>query len=301
MTLDLNAMATFAAVVDRGGFTAAARELGVSKSVVSKQVSALEARLGTRLLNRTTRRLSPTEAGIAFYERAARIVAEAEAAEHAVNDLADAPRGRLRVSAPMSFGIRQLGPALAAFGRDHPDVRVELALTDRFVDLVDEGFDVAVRIGTLKSSSLIARRLCPVELVLCAAPAYLAAAPRIEAPGDLVAHTCLVDTLRERPNVWQFTGPDGAAHTVSVEAAATANNGDVLARMAAAGGGVAYLPDFIVADLVAAGRLTRLLPDYRRTGAAVHIVYPAVRHLPAKVRVFVDGMVREFQRGNGAA
>lgn len=299
MALDLNAMATFAAVVDRGGFTAAARSLGISKSAVSKQISGLEARLGTRLLNRTTRRLSPTEAGLAFYERAARIVAEAEAGEHAVNDLAGAPRGRLRVSAPMSFGIRKLAPALGAFASDYPDVQVDLSLNDRFIDLVDEGFDIAVRIGMLKNSSLIARKLCPMEMIACAAPSYLAAAAPISVPADISRHRCLVYTLTDRPSEWRLTGPDGQGHSVTVSPAMQANNGDVLAAMAAAGGGLAFLPDFIVDEMIADGRLRRVLGDHQGTAGAVHLVYPAMQHLATKVRAFVDVMVREFPRPNG--
>lgn len=295
VALDLNAMAVFAAVVDTGGFTAAAGRLGVSKSVVSKQVSALEERLGTRLLNRTTRRLSPTEAGLAFYERTSRMVAEAEAAELAVNDLARVPRGRLRVNAPMSFGIRRLGPALEAFARTYPEVEIDISLNDRIIDLVEEGFDVAVRIGILKSSSLIARKLCPVEMLLCAAPSYLADAPALKVPEHLKRHRCLVYTLRDRANDWRLAGPNGETRTVTVDPVVTANNGDVLAQMAEAGGGVVCLPDFIVSDAVTAGRLQVVLPDHVCGQAAVHAVYPAVRHLAAKVRVFVDFLAAEFQ------
>ena len=295
MALDLNGFSIFAAVVDAGGFTAAARRLRVSKSAVSRQVSALEEQLGTRLLNRTTRRLSPTEAGLAIYERASRIVAEAEAAELTVNDLARAPRGRLRLNAPMSFGHRRLGPALAAFAAAYPDIGIEISINDRVVDLVEEGFDVAVRIGTLESSSLIARKLCPVGVVIAASPAYLKTAPPLDVPADLGNHRCLVYELRRRPTEWVFRDAAGVAVTVNVDPAVLANNGEILASMAAAGAGVIYLPDFVVDEALASGHLRRVLHGFRGDEIGVHAVYPAVRHLATKVRVFVDFLADWFQ------
>lgn len=295
MALDLNAMLVFSAVVDAGGFTAAARQLGVSKSAVSKQVSALEEQLGSRLLNRTTRRLSPTESGLALYERATRISAEAEAAEMAVNDLAHAPRGLLRLNAPMSFGQKRLGLAIAAFMQAYPDIRIDVTLNDRLVDLVEEGFDLAIRIGSLESSSLIARKLCPVEVKICAAPGYLETAPTINRPADLVTHRCLIYSLRDRPADWKFKSEGGTTQTITVDPVLVANNGDFLQAVAEGGGGVAYLPDFVANDAIADGRLIELFPGTEGQSLAAYAVYPAVRHLAAKVRIFVDFLADWFQ------
>lgn len=297
MSFDLNGLGVFTAVVDAGGFTAAARQLGVSKSWVSKQVSGLEAELGSRLLNRTTRKLSPTEAGLAFYDYATRIVGEAEAAERAVNDLAHAPRGRLRINAPMSFGCKCLGPAMAAFRAKYPDIDIDISLNDRLVDLVDEGFDVAIRIGKLESSSLIARRLCDVKLVLCASPDYLKTAPPLAVPEDVKRHECLVYSLSEKPADWTLMGKNGISSTVSVTPHVIANNGDILADMAIAGAGVTYVPDFVTWEMLQKGELVQALPNCPDAELTAYAVYPAVRHLAAKVRVFVDFLAEWFPRG----
>ena len=291
---DLSAMAVFARVVEMESFTRAAEELRLSKSAVSKQVSRLEDRLGVRLLNRTTRRLSLTEAGAAFYEGCRKTLSEAEAAEQAVTHLAMTPRGVLKVNVPMSFGFLHVGPALPDFLGRCPELELDLDLNDRRVDLVEEGYDVAVRIGLLADSSLVARRLAPSRLLLCAAPGYLAAHGRPAAPEDLAGHDCLVYSYRSAGSQWHFRGPDGLRR-VKVAGRLRVNNGDTLLAAALGGLGIALLPSFIAGDDLRAGRLERVLPGWREAEEpSVHAVYPASRNLSPKVRVFVDFLAARF-------
>jgi DNA-binding transcriptional LysR family regulator len=291
----LAAMAVFARVVEEESFTAAAGELGLSKSAVSKQVGRLEDRLGVRLLNRTTRRISLTEAGAAFYERCRRMVAEAEAAEDAVMHLASAPRGLLRINAPMSFGLQHVVPALPLFLDSYPELHVDLVLNDRYVDLVEEGFDMGVRIGRLADSSLIARRLASSRRLVVAAPRYLERQGWPRTPRDLRDHDCLIYAYQaERAGQWRFRGDDLPVH-VEVAGRLRANNGDALREAAVAGLGIALMPTFIAGDDLRAGRLVHLLPGWREEGEGdVYAVYPASRNLSPKVRVFVDFLAGRF-------
>ena len=288
----LLAMEAFVRAADGRSFSQAARQMRLSKSVVSRQIAALEAALGARLLQRTTRTLTLTEAGRLYLERARRVLAEVEDAERSVGQLSDAPRGQLRVSAPMSFGFLHLAAAIPAFLARHPDVTIDMSLTDRFVDLVEEGFDVAVRIGRLRDSSLIARRLAPSRLVVCGSPDYLArrGVPRV--PADLAAHECLHNTNIE--GQWAFATPDGGVQMVDVAGRLSANNGDALQAAAREGAGLVYLPSFIVGGDVQAGRLVSVLDEFTTTGATVNAVYPHARHLSPKVRVFVDFLAERF-------
>ena len=291
---DLGAMAVFARVVETESFTRAAAELSLSKSAVSKQVSRLEDRLGVRLLNRTTRRLSLTEAGAAYFEGCQKTLAEADAAEQAVSRLAEAPRGVLRVNAPMSFGVLHIGPALPAFLSACPELTLDLALNDRWVDLVEEGYDIAIRIGVLSDSSLVARRLAPSRLILCATPEYLASHGRPAAPEDLARHDCLTYSYRTAGRDWQFHGPEGLRR-VRVSGRLGANNGDILLSAATSSLGVALLPSFIVGDHLRSGRLERVMPAWRLAEEpSVHAVYPAGRNLSLKVRVFIDFLAARF-------
>lgn len=290
---DLSAILAFVEVVEGGSFSAAARRLGLTRSAVSRQVAGLEDRLGARLLNRTTRRLSVTEAGAVYHQRCVRILAEAAAAERAVADLDDAPRGLLRVNAPMSFGLGHLGPAVAEFLVRHPAIRVDLTLDDRVVDLVGEGFDLAVRIAELPPSTLIARRLAVNRRVLCAAPSYLARAGRPRHPQQLAEHACLAYAYLATGNDWSFRGPDGAV-SVRVDAAHSANNGDALRHLALAGLGILLSPTFIVGDDLRQGRLVSLLDDWVDADTGVYAVYPHGRHLSPKVRAFVDFLAERF-------
>lgn len=289
-------VAVFVRVVERGSFTLAASELELSRAAVSKYVSRLEERLGARLLHRTTRRLSLTEAGAALFEASRGALERIEEAEAAVAQLQSEPRGRLKVSAPMSFGILHLGPALAQFAREHPRVTLDVRLDDRFVNLVEEGVDVAVRIGALGDSSLVARRLAATTMVACASPAYLAERGEPEAPEDLVAHECLLYAYLATANVWRFTAPDGREVSVAVGGSLRINNGIALAEAAVAGRGILLSPSFYVAPMLRDGRLRRVLARYGVPPLGIHAVYPQRSQVPPKVRAFVDFLAKRFGR-----
>jgi DNA-binding transcriptional LysR family regulator len=289
----LSRMAVFAKVVDAGSFSAAAQELGVSKSAVSKQVAKLEDYLGARLLNRTTRRLSLTEVGQAFYERCTRIVAEAEEAELAVTRLSDAPRGVLRVTVPVSFGLGHVGPAIGDFMTQFPELTVEMTLTDRKVDLIEEGLDVAVRVGEMPDSSLIARKVASTRRIVCAAPGYWRKYGKPSHPGELKQHHCLLYAYNQPPDEWSFAGPRGRI-AVRVRGRMKANNGEILRDAATAGVGVIFSPTFIVGDSVKRGVLEPALTDFEEAPMGIHAVYPHNRHLSAKVRAFVGFLAERF-------
>jgi DNA-binding transcriptional LysR family regulator len=294
MAIDkLTGMAVFARVVEAQSFTAAATQLGMSRSAVSKTIAALEDRLGARLLHRTTRRLAQTEVGQAFYERCARIVAEAEEAELAVSHLQTTPRGTLRISAPVSFGILHLAPALPDFLKRYRELRVDIGLADRMVDLIEEGYDVALRIGALPDSSLVARLIGDNHMVLCAAPAYWQRRSRPVEPRDLTQHDCLTYAYQHNPNEWPFVGPDGR-FTVRVGGPLGSNNGDLSLDAALAGVGVVLLPCFLCGAHLASGRLEPALSNWMPPPTGIHAVYPHGRHLSAKVRAFVDFLVERF-------
>jgi DNA-binding transcriptional LysR family regulator len=290
----LSSMQLFVKVVESQGFTNAARELALPKSTVSRQISALEARLGVRLLERTTRSLRPTEAGRAFYERCTRIVADVADAEDAVMRSQSEPQGTLRVSAPVSLGVRALGPMVGRWLARNPRVRLELSLSDRRVDLVDDGFDVAIRVGVLEVSSLVARKLAPAPMVLAASPAYFGRHGVPQRPDDLRVHSCLQYEYA-RTSGWRFTD-DGHDVIVPVAGPLVANNGDLLRDAAVAGLGITMAPAFILAPELSAGRLVPALERHVPAGGGVFAVYPESRYLPAKVRSFVDGMAAEFER-----
>ena len=290
MSLDhLAAMAIFAKVVETKSFTAAARELGLSKSAVSKQVSALEDRLGARLLNRTTRRLALTEVGAAFYDRCSRIVAEADEAELAVTHMTAEPRGELRVNIPFSFGQRHVAPLLCEFMRTYPEVSIDVTLEDRYVDLIADGYDLAIRVGNLTDSSLIARKLASTRPLVVASPDYWAQHGKPLHPRELADHQCLIYTYQRMGNVWQF-----GEETVRVNGRMHANNGDVLRMAAVDGHGVAVTPDFIIWQDVREGRLEVALEDYELPPFGIYAVYPHSRHLSPKVRAFVDFLVGKY-------
>lgn len=289
----LDDMLAFIKVVDTRSFTAAAERLNLSKSVVSRRIAELENRLGARLLNRTTRKLSLTEVGQAYYERCTRILNDLEEAEQAVADLHSAPRGRLRVNAPMSFGILHLAPAVAEFLERYPSIEIEMDLNDRYVDLIDEGYDLAVRIGRLRDSSLIAKRLAPARAVVCASPAYLEKHGTPATPEELTNHNCLIYTNVPAAEQWQFRVGDDV-RTVRVSGSMRANNGDLLRAAAVAGVGVVVLPTFLVGDELSSGALKCLLLDCYAVESNVYAVYPQNRHLSPKVRVFVDFLAERF-------
>jgi len=288
---NLNAFSIFVRVVETGGFSAAARDLSISKSAVSKQIARLEDRLGVRLLNRTTRKLSPTEAGIAFYERAATIVGSIEEAERAVTALHATPQGTLRINAPMSFGIRHVSPALPDFLATYPDITIDLTLNDRIVDLVDEGYDLAIRIGRMKDSSLIAKRLAPLRPIVCATPEYWRAYGKPSHPEQLKEHNCLMFSYLSTGSDWYFWD-QGKRLPVSVSGNLHVNNGDALRTAALAGLGVILSPSFIIDEELRAGAFEPALQAFMNTGGGIYIVYPHNRHLSAKVRAYVDFMAK---------
>ncbi|MBN8482558.1 MAG: LysR family transcriptional regulator [Xanthomonadales bacterium] len=289
----LQAMQLFVRVVDAGSFTAGAEQMGISRALASKQIQALEDTLGVRLLNRTTRRISLTDPGKNYYARAYDILnslaeAEAEAAELQIE-----PRGRMRVSVPISFALRHLAPALAEFQRRFPRVELELGLNDRLVDLVDEGFDMAIRISRLADSSLVARRIAPASLVLVASPAYLERAGTPRHPHDLAAHNALIYTLAPKPDEWVFTR-DGDTVPVRIAGNLYVNNGDYVLAAALADSGIGLLPTFIAFDALQDGRLVPLLGDWQVPPIGIHAVYPQTRALPAKTRALIDFLVERF-------
>ncbi len=295
----LTDIAVFVRVVERGSFTRAADELQLSRAVVSKYLSRLEERLGARLLNRTTRRLSLTEAGAALFEASRGAIERIVEAEDTVARFQKAPRGRLGVSAPMGFGILHLGAAVADFLKVHPEVTLDLRLDDRFVNLVEERVDLAIRIGRLTDSSLVARKLSSACSVVCASPAYLAENGEPEVPEDLATHNCLQYAYLSSANVWRFTGPDGRDIPVAVTGNVRANNGLFEREAAIAGLGILMTPSFYVSDAVRAGRLRRILPRYRLPDLGIHAVYPQREHVPPKVRAFVDFLAERFGRKPG--
>ena len=289
-----NALATFAKVVEQGSFARAADRLSVSTSAVSRQVAELEAHLDVRLLNRTTRRLSLTEAGQAFYERCVQLLADLEETESSVRSTAVEPKGTLRVTCGVTFGERYLAPAIAEFAGLHPQVSFDVDLSDRVVDLVEEGFDLAIRIGPVGNQALVSRRIGSTQFVCCASPAYLARHPAPVTPADLEQHACLGYTYAATTSAWTFESRDSTRHTPRILPRHKLNNGRMLAELAAAGLGIVLEPDFIVAPEVRSGRLQRLLTDYQPPRSPIAAVYPSRRHLSAKVRSFVDFLAARF-------
>jgi len=289
----LGAMQVFVRTVELGSMSAAAVELDLSSQLAGRHVRALEEALGVKLLNRTTRRQSLTDGGRLFYERAKNILAEMEAAQTQIDESRALPRGRLRISAPITFGSKALAPQLAAFMNQFPDVTVELSLTNRTVDLVDEGFDVAFRTGELPDSGLIARPLAPHRLVLCASPAYLKARGQPRTPEDLRKHECLVFAHTSLRTQWSFEGPDGAAR-VPIKGRFSTDSGEALRAAAVAGVGIILQPTELLAEDIQAGLLTRLLKKFEPTPRPLHVLYAPDRRMTPKLRAFLDFAASAF-------
>ncbi len=295
------AMQAFARVVEAGSFARAAERMGMSTSACSRHVADLEAHLDTRLLNRTTRSLSLTESGRAFHERCVQVLSDLEDAEAVAHAGRARARGNLRVSSAVNFGLHHIAPLIAPFQQLHPDVRLDISLSDRMVDLVEDGFDMALRIGESRATSLIARKLGETCLVTCASPGYLKRHGRPVTPRQLAEHNCLLYEYLPNRSEWRFVDHAGGEERVRVSGSVQTNNGDMLARAAAEGLGICCEPDFIVAADIAAGRLVPILAEFRPPAAPIHAVYPSRRHLSAKVRAFVDFLAGEFaQRRIGA-
>jgi len=295
----LTGMRLFAEVVEAGSFSEAGRRLGLAASSVSRQVNGLEDALSARLLNRSTRSLSLTHAGEIYYERVRRILSEVHETNAAVAQLEATPSGLLRLNAPVVFGRRHIAPHIAEFCARYPDVSIDLTLTDHFVDVIESGADVVVRVGDLTDSSLIARRLAPNRRVLVAAPKYLETNGEPETPEDLARHRCLVYKLNVSLAEWHIRDEAGEVYRVKVSGPLTANNAEALHAAALDGLGIALLPTWTVGGDVRAGRLRRLLPGFEADlvsqETAIHAIYPHARHLSAKVRAFVDFLVEKYR------
>jgi len=285
----------FIAVMETGSFVGAAERLGTSSGQASKLVSRLEAGLGVRLLNRTTRAVSPTEAGQAYYERLRPLVDELDTLDMDIRDSSQSPRGRLRLTAPLTFGILELAPALSAFAGRYPDIELDVNFTDRVVNLVDEGFDMAVRVGRPGDSSLIIRKLCAVRIVVVAAPSYLERRGAPETPDDLARHDCIIDTNFRDPQRWPFGDPSGNARSMTVGGRLRYSNTEACLQAAEAGLGLACVPGFVAGEAIRSGHVVRLLQAFEPEPYEVHALYPHSRHLAAKVRLLVDFLVERYR------
>ncbi|MGO4377663.1 LysR family transcriptional regulator [Pseudoduganella sp. RAF53_2] len=286
-------MSVFVAAVDLRSFTEAARAFGISATMVGKHVRFLEERVGARLLNRTTRQQSLTEVGQIYYHRCKQLLADAAAADACADEMRAAPRGLLRVHAPVSFGSARLATAMANYLRQHPQVELDLTLSDQVVDLVESGYEAAIRIGTLPDSGLIAKTLAPYEMWLCAAPAYLESRGKPESLQDLTAHECLGFAYWGKKNVWRLRR-GGQTEQVHVKGQMTTNNGQALRMAALAGLGIIMQPAVLVGDDVMAGRLVRVLSDYDTPARPMHLVYLADRRPSPKLASFIEFIVTTF-------
>jgi len=287
-------MRCFVQVVERGSVTGAAEAMRIAPSAVSRRIKELEARLGSQLLIRTTRRMSLTEAGRTFHDRCRRILADVDDAEAEASDRQGTLQGPLRVAAPLAFGTAHLSPIIIEFLRAHPQVELELDLSDRVIDLVAEGFELAIRIGTLRDSSLIARRLADVQVLACAAPALIAARGAPGHPEALKDWPALCYTGSERGDLWRYQAPDGATASVAMQVRMLSNNGTALREAAIAGLGVILQPSFLVDDAITQGLLVPLLREFTWPGVAIYTVYPQTRHLSARARTFIDFVRRRI-------
>jgi DNA-binding transcriptional LysR family regulator len=276
-----------------GSLTATAREMNLTPPAVSKRLAQLEARLGVRLLNRTTRKVSLTEEGELYYREAARILSDIEQLEQTVASRRAAPRGLVRLNATFGFGHRYLAPAISRFVREYPEVRVQLQLTDKPINLADEGYDIGIRLGKLEDAALIARRIAPNRYLLVASPSYLKRHGMPKHPSELARHDCLVIRENDAYGVWKFT-QKSETETVRVSGTLASNNGEVVRNWALEGHGIILRSEWDVADHLRRGKLVEILPDWRCPDADIHAVFPQRLHLSAKVRVLIDFLVDAF-------
>ncbi len=289
----LTSLTVFGQVVECGGFSAAGRRLNMSVTMVSNHIQSLEQRLGARLLNRTTRKVSLTETGKAYYERSRQILLDLEEADRIADVLQSTPRGALRVYTSIHL-VRFLSPVIDEFLVLYPGVSLELTTGERMVDLIEEGFDVAVRAVPLPDSSLVVRRLTPWRHILCCAPGYIDAHPEIKQPSDLARHNCLRYPFYPYGDEWRFEGPGDEVVSVGVAGNVVSNSGELLRYLVLQGRGVFLAPSFLVVDEMAAGHVVRLLPDYRPVEFAINAIYPHRHHLSSKVRLFIDLLAERF-------
>ena len=286
----LASMAAFVKASDVGSFAAAASALGMSPQMIAKHVTFLEDRLGTRLLNRTTRRQSLTEIGRTYYERCKLVLAEAEAAESLAHEARAVPRGQLRVNAPVTFGTHRLVPLITRYLRQHPEVEIDLVLNDRIVDLVEEGYEAAFRIGSLADSSLMSRALSPFRTIVCASPAYLRERGVPASPSDLIDHECI---YRSAAGVWRFM-KDGRAYDARIRNRLRLNDAKALLSAVLDGFGIVLIAEDLVREALSSGQLVKVLPDYGTPSRPMHLVFLADRRQTAKLRSFIDFAIKEF-------
>ena len=290
----------FVAVMETGSLAGAARRLGLSSGQASKLLGRLEADLGVRLLNRSTRALAPTEVGQAYYDRIRVLLDDLDTLDAEVQDRAANPRGRLRLTAPLTFGTLRLVPALNDFARAYPEIDLDVSFTDRMVNLVDEGFDAAIRAGRVADTSLIARKLCDMQTILVASPAYLDAHGTPAHPGDLAAHQAIIDTNFRDPLIWRFRDADRPV-SIPLTARLRYSNAEACLQAAEAGLGIAHVPDFVAGPSLAAGRTCALLTDFAEAPGGIYALYPPGRHLAAKLRALVDFLAARFHRPDWSA
>lgn len=290
----LTGIRVFVAAVNSGSFAAAARHYGLSAAMAGKYVSAIETELNARLLHRTTRRLTLTDIGEVYYERCKRILEAYDEANREVTDASGSAHGVLRIAAPVTFGAMHLGGVVAQYLEAHPQVNIEMSLNDRYVDLLEAGVDMAIRIGRLPDSGLVARRLAPCRMVICASPAYLRRHGTPRAPDDLRQAARLTFSEAVSDDDWTLADADGRRHVIDGPCRLAANNTQLLLAAALAGAGVAYGPTFVFGEQIALGQLVELLPEYDAAELAIQAVYPSARHMPLKVRRFLDFLAAAF-------
>jgi DNA-binding transcriptional LysR family regulator len=285
----------FVAVYETASFSAAARRLGVSSGQASKLVSKLEADLGVQLLSRTTRSISPTEVGRAYYERVRTLIAEFDALDDSVRSASGEASGRLSLTAPNSFGVRQLMPALIAFTEAYPKIRLDVSFSDRVANLLEEGFDAAIRLGRPDDSTYIARKLCRTRVIAVAAPAYIERFGEPNHPAELATHECVLDANFREGGVWRFRETDQSSLRVAVSGRMRFNNGEACIAAAIAGQGIAYGPSFLAGASIRDGALRQILAPYEIEPHGAYALYPAGRHLAAKVRALIEFLVDRFR------
>ena len=287
-------MQIFVGIVEAGSISGAAERLGLPKSAVSRRLAELEARLGVSLIQRTTRKQHLTDNGRAFYERSVAILADLDEAESAVSQAHGALKGGLKVALPLSFGLLHLAPLIQTFMTLHPDVRFELDFNDRQIDLMQEGFDLAIRIATLEDSSLIARRLAPIRHIVCASPGYLAKRGTPKAAADLAQHVCLAYSNVRDPSLWTYHGPDGQPGSVRVPVRLASSSGEFNIRAAMADEGLVLIPSFYCHEALRSGQLVKVLLDHIWPELSAYAVYPPTRHLSSRVRALIDFLVERM-------
>ena len=286
---------TFIQIVNSGTITAAAEQLQLAKSAVSRRLAELEEHLGVELFHRSTRKLSLTDSGRVFYQRCVPILDDLTEAEHSVSQLHQEIAGQIKVAAPLSFGVMHLGPAIIEFQRQHPGITFDIDFNDREVDLIQEGFDVGIRIARLKDSSLIARRLADLSMVACASPDYLREHGEPKTPEALQQHACITYSNNPRPDQWDFWDKQNSLISVNVNNTMSANNGEFMRNAAVAGLGVIRQPTFIAYEYIASGKLIPVLQDYKAAPINAYAIYPPTRHLSRRVRQFVDFLADRFE------